>query len=160
MLDRECWECNHRGEGKEDDQSGDYGLNKRRYERVRTVRRRHEEPGEVETTHPAVATPETGRRPKVKEEVWVILALKMILDGSTNFMLNGKSINFKFQPDRVRYIKSILLLNLMLPANVIMMFVQDSQCSYFEIQLIHIKKNSFSRFIYIYQKNYTMNYID
>ena len=29
-----------------------HGPNKRIYERVRTVRRRHKEPGEVETTHP------------------------------------------------------------------------------------------------------------
>ena len=29
-----------------------YGLNKRRYDRVRSVRRRHEEPGELEATCP------------------------------------------------------------------------------------------------------------
>ena len=43
-------------------------LNKRRYERDRTVRRRHEEPGEVETMHPLLRPLKQGEARKLKKE--------------------------------------------------------------------------------------------
>ena len=52
---------------------GPFGLNKRRYKRVRTVRRRPEEPGEVETTHPLWQPLKQGEGRKLKKIVMASL---------------------------------------------------------------------------------------
>ena len=57
-----------------------YGLNKRRCERVKTVRKRHKEPGEVETMHPLWRPLKQGEGRKLKkkeEEVFIIIFCKI-----------------------------------------------------------------------------------
>ena len=52
MLDRECWDETTGGKAERTTKAEVYRLNKRRCERIRTARRRHEEPGKVETMNP------------------------------------------------------------------------------------------------------------